>query len=199
MKKKSKRTFKATVSIFIVGIFLLTIIPVNTSIQISSREFQPSYYQSTIIMNKIQNNESLLVCPSSALIYLVPTVVARLTGKPYILLRNWEGKQFPNTTIMFIGRICSIRPLIGIQYSIFSYSMNPPKKVEVVCDNKTYATLKGFSIPNVPITYYPFYYTKKGFHHLKFVPDGNESACINIDFQVGFKGFLNNILPYIGP
>ena len=115
--------------------------------------------------------------------------------------RNWENKQFPNTTIMFFGSICSIRPRIGIQFSIFSYSTDPPKKVEVFCDNdnKTYATLKGISIPNVPITFYPFYYTKKGFHHLKFIPDGNESACLDIDFQVGFKGFLNNILPYIGP
>ena len=199
MKKKSNRTFKAILTISIVGMFLLTIIPVNTSFQITSNELQTYYHQSTTVSKKIQNNESPLVCPSSALIYIVPTVMARLSGKPYRLVRNWENKEFPNTTIMFFGSICSLRPRIGIQFSVFSLSTDPPKKVEVVCDNKTYATLKGISIPNFPITFYPFYYTKKGFHHLKFIPDGNESACLNIDFQVGFQGFSNNILPYIGP
>jgi hypothetical protein len=198
MKKNNIGTLKAILAMLIAGMFLITIIPVNASNQNISNELQLPYYQPIIDSKSLQNNESALVCPRSALFYVVPPIAARFTGKPYKLVRNWIGKHFPNTTIMFFGSICSIRPRIGIQYNIYSNSEDPPKKVEVICDNETIATLKGISIPNFSLTYYPFYYTKKGFHHLKFIPDGNESACLNIDFQVGFNGFSKNILPYLG-
>ncbi|UCD14643.1 MAG: hypothetical protein JSW60_04275 [Thermoplasmatales archaeon] len=197
MKKISKKSIKAGVALFTIVMFLSTVIPVNASFQTSPFMFQQASFKNDVYTTENFDNESPLVCPSSALIYVVPPIIARITGVPYRLVRDWKNKQFPNTTIMFFGSLVSIRPRTGIVYSVISYSEDPPKKVELICDNKTYATLKGFSFPNLPITIYPFYYTKKGFHHLKFVPDGNESACLDIDFQVGFKGFLNNILPYL--
>ena len=42
-----------------------------------------------------------------------------------------------------------------------------------------------------------FFYQKKGFHHLRFVPDGYESAAVFVGIQVGFQGFAENILPYL--
>jgi hypothetical protein len=197
MKNNYNKNIKAIVAILIASTFLLTTISVNASFSID--QFQQSEYNKKIVKNNQLNNDSMLICPGSELLYIFSPIAARITGKPYRLVRNWENKQFPNTTIMFFGCLSSIRPRVGIQFSIMCYSENPPEKVEIVCDNKSYATIKGFSFSQIPITYYPFYYTKKGFHHLKFIPDGNESACLDVDFQVGFKGFVKNILPHLMP
>lgn len=199
MKKENIIILKAAIAIFVVLTVLFTTIPVTASEQNSFSNKTILCNTTGLQYNEVENNESLLVFPGSSLIYVKPPIMARLTGVPYRLIRNWQNKQFNNTTIMFFGSLSSIRPRMGIHFYIISYSDNPPKKVEVICENKTYATLKGFSIPGNPITLYPFYYAKKGFHHVKFIPDGNESACVNIDFQLGFMGFRKNILPHLFP
>lgn len=199
MKKNIKIKIKAALAIFIVLLFLFTVVPVNATNPVISSKTTIPCVNTQLLYPTENNNESPLVFPGSSLIYVKPTIMASLTGSPYRLVRNWENKPFSNTTIMFFGCLSSIRPRMGIHFYIISYSTNPPKKVEVVCGNKSYATLRGFSIPGNPITLYPFYYSKKGFHHVKFIPDGNESASVNIDFQLGFRGFLKNILPHLIP
>lgn len=199
MKKRTKVFLKKSIPVYIAAFFLLTTMPVYASIQkadsLSPQPLLATYKQSPAPID----NRSLLSNFSSALIYIVPPLIAKITGVPYRLVRNWNDKPFPHPTLMFFGSYISIRPKIGVTYYVISFSSTPPEKVEMFSDNSSYATLNGISIPPIhPIeTFYPFYYTEKGFHHLKFIPDGNESATVYVDFQVGFKGFTKNILPYL--
>ncbi len=199
MKKINKKSVKAGVAVFIVALFLLTIIPVNASVQTGLLTQQQLVLKTNSNLNEPVGDEPPLINPGSALLYIVPPLLAHKTGVPYRLVRDWSGKSFPNSTLMWIGSGISIRPRIGIQYVVISRLPDPPEIVELYSDGELYATLAGISIPPInPIfTLYPLLYKEKGFHHLKFVPDGNESACLEIDFQVGFNGFLKNILPHL--
>jgi hypothetical protein len=198
MKKRSNGFLKKGITICAVALFLLTTVSANASIQEADSVTQPLIKTYARFPAPI-DNRSLLSNFSSALIYVVPLLIAKITGVPYRLVRNWNDKPFPHPTLMFFGSYISIRPKIGVTYYVLSFSSTPPEKVEMFSDNSSYATLNGISIPpSQPIvTLYPFYYTEKGFHHLKFVPDGNESAAVYLDIQVGFKGFTKNILPYL--
>jgi hypothetical protein len=199
MKNKMKGFFKKSVALYVVTIFFLMISPVNESIQeldfVAQQTLITTYNRSLAPVD----NHSLLNNFSSALIYIVPPLIAKITGIPYRLVRNWYNKPFPQPTLMFFGSLIFIRPKIGVTYYVLSVSSTPPEKVEMFSDNSSYATLNGISFPPIHpiVTFYPFYYTEKGFHHLKFVPDGNESAAVYLDIQVGFKGFTKNILPYL--
>lgn len=194
MRKKFGKSFlKAGVILGIAALLLSTIVPVNASVNKMPSIAQQSFLET----NSCLDNESLLVCPSSGLYYVVPPLMARITNIPFRQVRDWNAKSFPHATLMFFGSCISIRPRMGVSYFLLSQSPTPPESVEVFSDNETYATLTGFKLGPISLTIYPFYYTEKGFHHLKFVPDGNESACIEIDFQVGFNGFFRNILPHL--
>ena len=199
MKKRSNSFLKEAITICAVALFLLTTVPASASIQDVDSVVQQSLMKTYAFFPASADNESLLSNFSSALVYIVPPRIAQITGVPYRLVKDWNDKPFPHPTLMFFGSSISIRPKIGVTYYILSFSSIPPEKVEMFSDNTSYATLSGFSIPfnNPFVTLYPFYYSEKGFHHLKFIPDGNESAIVHLDIQVGLKGFIKNILPYL--
>ena len=91
----------------------------------------------------------------------------------------------------------SIRPGLGAFYWLISRSPSPPEVIEIFSDNESYTEVTGFKLGPISLTFYPFYYSEHGFHHLRIVPDGNESASLEVDFQVGFYGFVEHILPYL--
>jgi len=151
-------------------------------------------------LNTQTDNESLLYTLGSGLYMVFPPLFIQQGWAPwYYMLREWSSKPFPNTTLMFIGSGVSIRPLVPVIFYLVSLAQPAPHTVQVYSDGTSYASLFGISIPILypKFTLYLFSYQQKGFHHLRFVPDGNESAAVIMDIQVGFQGFVQHILPYL--
>jgi hypothetical protein len=135
--------------------------------------------------------------PGQGLYYYISPFINNITnGIPYAsykLLRDWNTKPFPNTTAMFIGSI-GVLPFYNL--TIVLEAHDPIySKIDVYSDGVYYDTLyPKFYGPISSRRYYLFYY-EKGFHTLQFVAEDNTSLVLNI--QIGFRGFLNNIFPYL--
>ena len=113
------------------------------------------------------------------------------------LIRDWRGKSFTNTTFMFIGGGIGFRPYFNCTIQIWSHVFGHPSKVHVFIDGEFYDTLYPFW-PGGPISIraYNLYLYEKGFHRLTFVANDN-SSCLDIDVQIGVRGFVQHILPYL--
>jgi hypothetical protein len=136
--------------------------------------------------------------PGQGLYYYISPFINNITnGIPYAfnkLLRDWNTKPFPNTTAMFIGSGVGVIPFYNV--TIVLEAHDPIyTKIDAYSDGVYYDTLyPKFYGPISSRRYYLFYY-EKGFHHLLFVAEDNTSLVLNI--QIGFRGFLNNIFPYL--
>jgi len=148
------------------------------------------------IKNKDVSSTSLsLFSATSGLYYVFPRFAEKIL--PMCLLRNWEDKPFPYPTFMFVGNGVGFRPSRDVRFAVYSRDVSPPQTVVMYCDGTYYATLTPVHGMIISLCYYCFTFTEKGFHHLTFIPEGNESDILEIDFQVGMHGFREHILPYL--
>jgi len=187
MKKIQTFCRKKAIVFGVVLLFFCTLVPLNASAQ-------------TMVIQPSRSGGSPLQGPDSGLFLIYPPIPARLGWIPTLsFIQDWSDKPFSNTTLMFIGSGVGFRPLIPVQFILYSFEDPAPEKVQVYLDGDSFVTLRGISIPPTHplVTMYGFSFSKKGFHHLKFVPDDNESATVYIDIQVGVQGFTKNILPYL--
>ena len=113
-----------------------------------------------------------------------------------IKIRDWRYKPFTYPTSMIIGSGVGYKPNVVAMIPVFTNIINPdlPFKVRVFSDGEYYDTLEPMSILDFNI--YVLLYDEKGFHHLEFIADDNSSSA-EMDIQVGFDGFKENILPYL--
>ena len=198
MKEKYKCFRKKAMVVGIVMLFFCMLVPLSASANnVDSVLLKPQ-----LITSKISglSSDVPLMGPGSGLFIIFPPLLARKGRLPSVsMIRDWSKKSFPNTTLMFIGSGVGMRPLVPVGFLLLSRADPAPKKVHVYTDGTSFAVLSGISFPflHPQITLYGFSYSKKGFHHLRFVPDNNESAALFIDIQVGFQGFTKNILPYL--
>jgi len=190
MKNKNRIFLKAGVTVFIVIFFLLTSIPVNAS--------TPDISSMISYVVNDNSNEPLddgfwRDVPSSGLIYVgFPLFVKILGGGGYypISIADWSSKPFHRPTIMWIGSGIGLLPGLPV-FMLLRIEDHGFIKIDLYSDGEFYTTLTGINFL-VPVVY-----NQKGFHHLKFVPEGFESETLEIDVQIGFNGFVENILPYL--
>jgi hypothetical protein len=110
------------------------------------------------------------------------------------ILRDWNGKSFPNTTVMLIGGGVGVIPCYNV--TIVIKVQHPfPSKIDVYSDGEYYITIYPRFCGPISVRQYIVYYYEKGFHHLLFVGDDNTS--LSLDVQIGWNGFIHNILPYL--
>lgn len=181
-KKIGKSFLKAGVAVFISALFLLTTVPVTAS----EKHLNTVSYHS----NEPINDDFWHSIPSSGLIHIGYPLIAKIFyDSPYIPKNvvDWSDKPFPRPTLMWIGNGIGIRPNLPIAFVLMGTERT---KVELYSDGELYATW-----PLGPM--YIFAYYEKGFHHLKFVPEGFEEDTLEIDVQIGLNGFFENILPYL--
>jgi len=200
MKKKQIIFRKKAVVVGIVMLFFFVLLPLNTTAQDISTEMSDPLLSVSMKSNARETSESPLLCPGSGLYLAFPPFLVKRGWAPwYTQVRDWSNKPFPNETLMFIGSGVGFRPQVPVIFILLSFADPAPETVQVYLDGDEYVSLKGISIPPIHPTFtlYAFSCTKKGFHHLKFVPDDNESAALSRDLQVGFRGFTENILPYL--
>ncbi len=137
--------------------------------------------------------------PSQGLYYYVSPFINNLINKiPYghvKLLRDWKNKSFSNTTAMFIGSGIGICPFLNITIQLSAMYPDLPSRLDVYSDGAYYNTIYPEFWGPISIRYYELYYYEKGFHHLLFVAEDNMSLAL--DVQIGFYGFIDNILPYL--
>jgi len=113
----------------------------------------------------------------------------------YELLKDWNNKPFPNITAMFIGGGVGVLPFLNISIVLSGMYPELPGKLDVYSDGKYYDTLYPEFWGPISARFYQLFYYEKGFHSLKFVAEDNTS--LNLDVQIGWNGFLNNIFPYL--
>lgn len=108
-------------------------------------------------------------------------------------LADWSDKPFPYDTFMFIGKTTAYKfetPFLLMTHVQFN--------VSIYLDNKFYKTVAPFRPPFKPeILLFLFYFDGEGFHHIQFVPEDGVAFPVEFDFQLGLKGFKDNILPYL--
>ena len=113
----------------------------------------------------------------------------------YKLLRNWNAKSFPNVTAMFIGGGVGILPFLNVSIVLSGMYPDLPGKLDVYSDGEYYDTLYPEFWGPISARFYHLIYYEKGFHSLKFVAEDNTSLAL--DVQIGWRGFINNIFPYL--
>ena len=146
------------------------------------------------------SNDTPFETPTSTLLYILPPIVTKITESPYALsypIKIWDDKPFPYPTLMYFGSLVGLRPKMPVTIWVSTHELSAPDEVDVYSDDEYYDTVTGVKFGPISFVYYPVNYLEKGFHRLKFVPDGNESACLEIDVQIGFRGFTKNIFPYL--
>jgi hypothetical protein len=147
------------------------------------------------------NRDMELTCLCPALYYVKPRLSSFISGSYYTRILDWRNKSFPCCTCMFIGDFIGSRPFCGVKFMVLSLSSDPPKKIDLYSDDALYDTQYPVQFPPKPyepICYlYRFTYKNKGFHHIELLPDNCTGQCIEMDFQIGLKGFTQNILPYL--
>jgi len=191
MKKRNNVILKAGISIFVVVLFLLMAVPANASVQKISSEDKQKLVVKNDNSNEPLNDDFWKFTPSSGLFYAGFPLIARiLHNAPYypIQMVDWSDKTFPRPTLVWLGSGIGVRPTMPIAFILMG---EPFGDVELYSDGELYATIRGMNAMYIVV------YQQKGFHHLKFVPVGFESDTLEIDIQVGFNGFIKNILPYL--
>ena len=116
---------------------------------------------------------------------------------PYKLLRDWTNKSFPQTTLMFFGSGIGIFHFLNLSIAFVSAPDQYPSRIDVYCDGAYYTTLYPEFWGPISVRFYQLYYHEKGFHSLKFVANDNTTKFL--DVQVGWNGFIDNILPHLAP
>ena len=190
MKKKMSKSFlKAGLAVFVVALFLLTTMPVNASIPETNDVNKQKLYL-VDNPNEPVNDDFWVNKPSSGLFYVVRPLITRLTNVPYIKIRDWSDKPFPIPTRMLFGNGISIRSKLPVIFVLMASPLYRMTRVEFYSDGELYGS---WSLGPI----YFFVYYEKGFHHLEFIPEGLESETLEMDVQIGFNGFVENILPYL--
>lgn len=136
------------------------------------------------------NNDTPFETPTSTLRYVLPPIITKITASPYILsypVKIWDDNPFPYPTLMYFGSFVGFRSNIHVTLWVSAHEFGAPDEVDVYSDDEYYDTVTGVKLGPISFVYYPVNYSGKGFHHMKFVPDGNESASLEIDVQIGFK------------
>lgn len=141
-------------------------------------------------------NNTPFETPKSTLLYVLPPIVTKMMNYPYtvcIPVKDLDDIPFPYPTEIFFGSLIGLRPNIDVTIWVSTHESVPPDKVDVYSDDEYYDTVTGVKLGPISMVYYPVNYSEKGFHHLKFVPDGNESASLEINVQIGLKGIIGNV------
>ena len=137
--------------------------------------------------------------PTSGLYYYISPFMNRIKHcipfADYELLKSWSSKPFTNQTAMFIGGSISINPFYNVSVVLSAHLPDIPSKLEVYSDGEYYDTLYPEFRGPISARYYILHYYEKGFHSLSFVAE--DYMSINLDVQIGFRGFIDNILPYL--
>jgi len=156
------------------------------------------------IISSISSNSmsrtSPIYPPQSGLVYIVPPIVNWFKYGEYIpkyeMIENWGNKPFPHPIIMFIGSGIGFRPYMNVTIMVSAQRPNHPSEVDVYSDGKYYDTIYPRHLGPISIAYYKLFYYEKGFHTLMFIASDNSSS-VDVDVQVGFRGFIKHILPYL--
>ncbi len=139
--------------------------------------------------------------PKSGLYFVVPPIKNWLKHGIWFtaieLIKEWSNKPFTNTTLMYIGSGIGFRPFMNLTIRVYSYYPGNPSRVDVYSDGEYYDTIYS-KWPGGPMSLrvYDLFYYEKGFHRLTFI-SGDNSSILDIDVQIGFRGFIKHILPYL--
>jgi len=146
------------------------------------------------------NYSSPISPPSSGLIYIVPPIVNWYKYREYIptykMVENWNNKPFPNITLMYIGSGIGFRPKMNVSVIVYAMLPDNPEKVNVYSNGDYYDTIYPEFFGPISLRRYKLFYNEKGFHRLTFIA-GDNSSSLDIDVQIGFRGFIKHILPYL--
>jgi hypothetical protein len=193
MRKKHIRLYASGV---VIGLMLVAVIPAGVCVTSPNHLF-PTHLNAEGKNSDVSQTSLLFPPAPSGLYYVFSPFIQKRTTLTVYPLRDWGDKSFPYPTFMFIGSGVGIRPQHYVEFVVCSMEENPPQNVTLYSDGDYYATLTPVSTIIFDLWVYYFNYTSKGFHHLSFVPEGNESAALEIDFLVGVRGFREHILPYL--
>ena len=146
------------------------------------------------------NYSSSIGPPKSGLYYVVPPIKNWLKYGIWLtdfeLIKEWSNKPFTNTTLMYIGSGIGSRPRMNTSVWVYASSPGHPSKVNVFSDGEYYDTIYPRFFGPISTRRYVLYYYEKGFHSLTFVT-GDNSSRLDIDVQIGFRGFIKHIFPYL--
>lgn len=141
---------------------------------------------------------SIIYLPKSSLIYIeAPFINLSLNNTNYYWVKDWSDKPFPRNTLMFIGSGVRLRPCMFVRICVYAEWPDWPTKIDVYFDGNYYDTITGEHYGPINIYRYPLDYYEKGFHTLTYVPDEDNSSSDELDVQIGFRGFIKHILPYL--
>ena len=141
---------------------------------------------------------SSIELPESSLIYIeAPLLDLSINHTIYHWIKSWSGKPFPRNTLMFIGSGVGFRKHMCVRIYVFAHCPACPSKLDVYSDGEYYDTIYSDFWGPISSRRYPLDYYEKGFHTLTYVYGKNNSSGEELDVQIGFKGSLLNILPYL--
>ena len=156
--------------------------------------------ESVDITTNMYNNKdssSSINLPESSLIYIeAPLLNLSMNHTIYHWIKSWSGKPFPRNTLMFIGSGVGFRQRMFVRIYVFA-QCPCPSKLDVYSDGEYYDTLYPEFWGPISSRRYPLDYYEKGFHTLTYVYGKDNPSSIELDVQIGFKGSLLNILPYL--
>ena len=148
--KKERKKLRVGTTVFVVVLFLFTMVPVNAS----------ESYLNVIVDNANEpepvNDGFWRSTPSSGLIYAACPLIAKILYKsPYIPMKvvDWSDKPFPRPTLMWIGNGIGLRPSLPIMFLLLGPMSPGITHVDLYSDGEFYTKLIGLN-GLIPFAYY---------------------------------------------